>query len=108
MKRFVRVRVVSWMFYLLFLPSDYQTNERLLQLFNSTVNIWFYDVYKFVFPQPPFIGTALFEIKHHPVSKFDGVLLAVDELAEVFETDFDDFFCIRHDEKRLGCEDGED
>ena len=32
----------------------------------------------------------------------------MDELAEVFETDFDDFFCIRHDEKRLGCEDGED
>ena len=37
-------------------------NERLLQLFNSAVNIWFYDVYKFVFPQPPFIGAALFEI----------------------------------------------
>ena len=37
-------------------------NERLLQLFNSAVDIWFYDVYKFVFPQPPFIGTALFEI----------------------------------------------
>ena len=32
----------------------------------------------------------------------------MDELAEVFETDFDDFFCIRHDEKRIGCEDGEE
>lgn len=39
-----------------------KTNERLLQLFNSAVDIWFYDVYKFVFPQPPFIGAALFEI----------------------------------------------
>ena len=28
MKRFVRVRVVSWMFYLLFLPSDYQNQRK--------------------------------------------------------------------------------
>ena len=37
-------------------------NERLLQLFNSAVDIWFYNVDKFVFSQPPFIGAALFEI----------------------------------------------
>ena len=43
-----------------------------------------------------------------PQHEMEKVLFAVDELTEVFETDFDDFFCIRHDEKCLGCEDGED
>ena len=68
MKRFVRVRVVSWMFYFLCLSSDCQnqpiakTSERPLQLLDSAVDIWFYDVYKFVFPQPPFIGAPLFEV----------------------------------------------
>ena len=32
----------------------------------------------------------------------------MDELAEVFKADFDDFFCVRHDKESFGCEDGED
>ena len=32
----------------------------------------------------------------------------MDELTEVFEADFDDFFCVRHDKESFGCEDGKD